>query len=128
MAAVIDSYSKVMVASAIPDKKSPTICNCFKNNILFRFGAPIEIMCDRGGKFMGAFNCLCEEHKVLIVRGGVYSPTTQGVVERANRTLENAILTYSAGRPEVWEDHLALAVFSVNATRQATTVSRLFTS
>jgi hypothetical protein len=35
--------------------------------------------------------------------------------------LEHALLTYSAGKPDEWEQHLSKTVFSMNATRQTTT-------
>jgi hypothetical protein len=45
----------------------------------------------------------------------------QKEVESANRTLETAIPAYSVGNPNLWGNYLQQAVFSMNASRQATT-------
>jgi hypothetical protein len=97
------------------------VVHWFETKILYAFAAPYEVMCDCGGKFLGAFQEVCNDHSIKITRGSAYHPETQGLVERANQTLERALATMTGNASNTWESHLHKAVFGINATPQAST-------
>nr|AAL31082.1 putative polyprotein [Oryza sativa Japonica Group] len=60
---------------------------------------------DRGGEFFSnEFDLFCEEHGIIHERTSLYSPESNGIAERKNRTLTdlvNAMLD-TAGLPKAW--------------------------
>jgi len=121
IAVAVDSYTKMVIANSLPNKSAAAVVSWFKNSILYKTGCPYEVNCDRGGEFMAEFQQLCDQHSIKITRGSAYHPQTQGLVERANQTLECALSKLTNDEPSLWEQHLQQAVFSMNASRQAST-------
>nr|AAN64998.1 Putative gag-pol polyprotein [Oryza sativa Japonica Group]ABF95728.1 retrotransposon protein, putative, Ty1-copia subclass [Oryza sativa Japonica Group] len=66
---------------------------------------------DRGGEFFSnEFDLFCEEHGVIHERTPLYSPESNGIAERKNRTLTdlvNAMLD-TAGLPKAWWEEALL--------------------
>jgi transposase InsO family protein len=121
IAVAVDSYTKMVVAGALPNKSAASVVSWFETRILYMYGAPLQVMCDRGGEFMGAFQDMCEAHGIKISRGSAYHPQTQGLVERANQTLEKALAAYTGDQHDTWETALHKATFSMNACKQGST-------
>jgi transposase InsO family protein len=117
----VDSYSKMVVTGALPNKTADSVVRWFERSIMYTYGAPLQVMCDRGGEFMGAFQQLCDNHYIKISRGSAYHPQTQGLVERANQSLEKALAAYAGDQEEMWESYLHKATFSLNACKQGST-------
>ena len=77
-----------------------------------------RVRSDRGGEyFSNEFNLFCEEHGIIHERTPPYSPESNGVVERKNRTLTemvNAMLE-TAGLPwEWWDEAMLTACHTLN--------------
>ena len=67
-------------------------------------GCPREIMCDWGTEFAGNFTTECLNHRIRMVRSAPYSPFSNGIVERSNRTLKEAIraMLLECGGSDAW--------------------------
>ncbi len=121
IAVAVESYSRYVVAGALHNKWSKTVCSWFKNDVICKYGAPMEVQCDRGGEFMGDFAKMCTAYCIKLTRGAPYHPQSQGLVERANRTLLAGILKALGDDAMHWHEHLPAAVFGMNACKQAST-------
>ena len=85
-----------------------------KNRIL----QPKAIQTDNGSEFKGSFNKLIEDKGIKHIYGEPYHSTSQGVVERMNRTIRNKILKLKLlnNGDNVWADKMDEIEFSINAT------------
>ena len=77
-----------------------------------------RVRSDRGGEyFSNEFNLFCEEHGIIHERTPSYSPESNGVAERKNRTITemvNAMLE-TAGLPwEWWAEAMLTACHTLN--------------
>jgi hypothetical protein len=87
---------------------------------VFRFhGLPAVLRTDRGPQFTGQFFTelfrLCGTQQAF---GTAYHPQSQGLTERANHTVIEALRHYLRGVFEDWEDHLAAVEFAYNHSVQ----------
>jgi hypothetical protein len=82
-----DCFTKWTEAIAIPDQESRTIIT-FINEIVSRFGTPLQIHSDQGTNFESkAFKDMCEFLHIDKTRTSSMRPQANGSVERFNRTL-----------------------------------------
>jgi len=77
-----------------------------------------RVRSDRGGKyFSNNFTSFCEEHGIIHERTSPYSPQSNGVAERKNRTLTdlvNAILDIAGLSKEWWGEAILTACHVLN--------------
>jgi len=83
-----------------------------------RITQPRAIQTDNGTEFKGSFNEEIEERDMKHIYGEPYHSTSQGVVERMNRTVRNKILKLKLLNQDnnVWADKMDEIEFSINAT------------
>jgi hypothetical protein len=79
---------------------------------------PKTIQTDNGTEFKGEFNKTITDKGIKQIYGEPYHSTSQGVVERMNRTIRNKILKLKLlnGGDNVWADKMDEIEFSINAT------------
>mgnify|MGYP005989309477 FL=1 len=83
-----------------------------------RITEPRAIQTDNGTEFKGSFNEEIEERDIKHIYGEPYHSTSQGVVERMNRTVRNKILKLKLLNKDnnVWASNMDVIEFSINAT------------
>ena len=78
---------------------------------------PSQILTDRGSNFESQlFNELCRCLHIDHVRTTAYKPSTNGMVERFNRTLNSILGKVIAVNQRDWDQHLPYAVAAYRAT------------
>lgn len=61
---------------------------CFNN-----YGYPKQVGCDNGTEFINkTVMNFFESKNIILVKGMVYNPHSQGLIERAHRTVKNALI------------------------------------
>ena len=77
-----------------------------------------KLRSDRGGEYIvGTLSSFCEEHGIIHELTPPYSPQSNGVAERKNRTLMDMVnaMLVSSGLPEhFWEEAILSACFILN--------------
>ena len=102
----VDSHSKFGWNFPIENKTSDCVLRCLRQ-IFKNFGPPIILHSDNGKEFKNLrVKNLCLEYNIQHVFGKPYKPTTQGQVERFNRTIKHALL-----KRMVFEDRKDWSVF-----------------
>ncbi|XP_067029790.1 KRAB-A domain-containing protein 2-like [Acropora muricata] len=83
---VIDHHTKFVNSHPLHAKSEDEVLDAVKNYCL-SYGYPKKIRTDNGGEFCNAkLKLFREENQIKLSHGAPRTPTTQGLVERSNRT------------------------------------------
>jgi len=118
----IDYFTKWIEAEAIKDKAMGTVARFLYTNILCRHSCPETIITDQGREFCNSLNeelmRLCGgRHRVT----SPYHPQANGLVERANRSIKNAMLKVLKSRVDEWPHVLPGVLFAQRTSVHAST-------
>ena len=113
---IIDQFTKWVECHAIPDQTAQKVCVTLIDNFISRFGIPSEIHSDQGKNFDGSlFRALCRALEISKTRTTPYHPSSNGQVERYNRTVLQAIRSYIGGNQRLWDVHLPIISMAVRS-------------
>ena len=85
----------------------------FIKEIVLRYGAPEDIVTDRGSIFTSAFwSEVCYQLHVKRRLSTAFHPQTDGQTERQNQTLEHYLRVYCSERQDDWAELLPIAEFA----------------
>ena len=114
---VIDYNTRFMVAAATRNFKAATVIKFMDDRIIHTFGAPRIIITDRGPQLMSKdFRTWIASRNIDHRKTSCYKPSTNGCVERANRTLKLMMAGYVNQGHDNWSKCLAMALFAYNTT------------
>jgi transposase InsO family protein len=116
-----DSFSKWVEAAAIPNKQAKTIAKFFLERIIAQHGCPVVLQTDQGTEFQGDLQTLLKEFHIEHVVSSAYRPTSNGLVERMNQTLQQSLLKMVNDEKERWEDELPRVLLGYRAARHCST-------
>ncbi|GET60683.1 DDE-type integrase/transposase/recombinase [Rhizophagus irregularis DAOM 181602=DAOM 197198] len=109
-------------ARALPNAKASSVVSFFYEDIICRHGCPKEILTDRGTHFVNEMlNSLCQELGVKHQLSTAYHPQTNGLVERFNQTLCEALAKYANENKDDWDVYLSSVLFAYRTKRHNTT-------
>ncbi|KFD69273.1 hypothetical protein M514_18422 [Trichuris suis] len=118
----VDHLSKWVEAKAVPDTSTENVANFLLNEIVLRHGTPAKVITDRGTAFTSTK--MAEVMEALGIQHGMttaYHPQTNGLVERANRTLASILAAYVNDVHRNWDDVVPFARFAMNTAKQEST-------
>ena len=109
---IMEYLTKFPVLYPITSKSADEIARHFLN-YLCMFGPPAEILTDQGGEFVNSvLSSLCTNLGIEKRLTSSYSPATNGMVERWNRTFIRSLETHAADHPEDWDLYLPYVAFA----------------
>jgi hypothetical protein len=121
IAHLIDHATKMTFAIALKEKTMNAV-RAWLNTLWAAEGKPCILHTDNGGEFKSAVEKECRRWGVRMVHGRPYTPTTQGVIERANQSLRQALWRLMLSLHTVdWVYTLPQAVNARNLRRHTTT-------
>ena len=110
---VVDHFTHWVEALAVPDVTAETTARVLLSEVYCRYGIPTEILTDRGSAFVSQ---LFEEMQLLLgYRHRIttaYHPSSNGMVERFNRTLKGMIRSLVNGSTNMWDEYLHWCCFA----------------
>ena len=117
-----DYFTKWPEAVALPSKESDVVAEAIYNKWYLRYGLPQTIHTDQGNEFTN------DLLKRLNSRSTVdhqfttpYNPSSNGEVERFNRTLIESLSCYTEQSPSLWHRHLDGVLFAYRTSVHAAT-------
>lgn len=97
---VVDHYTKFSWLFALQRKQTEEVAGAL-TNLFWMFGFPSVPHSDNGKEFKSkTMSELCGKHNIKQVHGAPRTPSTQGLVERNNRTVKENILNILKERDE----------------------------
>jgi hypothetical protein len=119
---LIDYLSRYLEVEAVPSTDSESVVNFFKTRIFARFGWPSTVISDAGTAFSShQFQDFMEMERIRHIMASVEHPQTNGLVEKANFTIANALAAYVNFDHTDWDLHIPEAIFAINTAKQETT-------
>ena len=114
---VIDHFSKWLAVAPIRNKKAETVANVLKHLILPALPRiSLKLLSDNGGEFKGKeFEEVLNEFKIDHLYSTPYMPTSNGCVERMNRTVTELLKGLESSQVE-WDVNVATVVTTYNNT------------
>ena len=104
---VVDSFSRWCEAFALKDQTATTVDRVLYEQIFTRYGAPRELISDRGTQFMSKLVAeLCNVFAVKRHCTSAYHPQTNASCERMNSTIGQALRAYVKDDQSDWPSML----------------------
>jgi len=119
----IDRLTKMVVL--VPSKTTCTakqFAQLFLEHVVQHHGVPRLLLSDRGPQFNGTF--LKAFAKLLGCQSRMttsHRPSTNGLVERVNRVIEEILRSYVSHLPDDWDTLLPLVAFAINNSKHTAT-------
>ena len=114
---MMDQFSKFVEAVAIPNQEAKTVAKALVDNVIVRYGTPLQILSDRGTNFESTlFHELCIILKIDKIRTTSYHPSTNGMLERFDRTLNSMLARVVSDNQKDWCLHLPKVMAAYRAT------------
>ena len=114
---VVDYFMRWVEAFPLPDQTAETVARSFIHDFVCRFGAPLEVHSDQGRNFESClFKEACRLLEITKTRTTPYHPSSNGLVERYNRTLGTLIRTYLDQHHNDWDQYIPLLTSAYRST------------
>ncbi|XP_048252488.1 uncharacterized protein LOC125380443 [Haliotis rufescens] len=113
----VDSFSRWIEAFPLHTQDAVEVATKLFNEVFTRYGAPRTLVTDRGRQFTSKLvNAICEIFEVKHHFTSSYHPQTNGMVERRNSTIAQALKSYCKPDQSNWADILPCVLMSMRNT------------
>ena len=117
-----DYFTKFPFAFAMPDQTADRIARTLVQNIFSVFGPPEILHSDQGRNFESTIlRSVCEALGIKKTRTVPYHPSSDGLVERMNRSILQLLRSVVGDHPVDWEDHLPFVLYMYRTSTHTTT-------
>jgi len=100
---VVDAFTKWVEAYALPDQEASTCMTAAYNEFFARFGLPRQLHSDQGRNLESALvRELCSLTGIHKTRTTPFHRRSDGLTERANRTLLQMLQAVTDDHPQEW--------------------------
>ena len=118
----VDYATNWPIARAVPVASQEAVADFIYEEIVLKFGCPVEILTDRGANFCGGVvnqytKRLQTEHKLT----SAFHPRTNSKVERLNGVFKAMLRKYVNGALHRWDDFINAAIWSCRIRVHSTT-------
>lgn len=104
-----DYFTRWMEAYPMPQQNAENVAEKLVHEFISRFGVPLEIHSDQGRNFQSQlFAQVCKLLDVAKTRTTPYHPSSNGMIERFNRTLAGMIRSFVNSNTNNWDYYINL--------------------
>ena len=104
---IVDQFTKWVECIPLPTQTAEETARAAVDQFFTRFGFPFQIYSDQGRNFESKlFKELCKALQIHKARTTPYRPSSNGQVERYNRTLLDAVRCFIGKKQDEWDIHL----------------------
>lgn len=108
-----DYCTKWVEAIALKDNKAESVASFLYNNIMTRFGCPVEIVSDQGVNFLNkVIKLLTQTHMISHKKSSVYYPQANGLAESSNKILVKILKKTVSENRRDWDLKLNSALWA----------------
>jgi len=117
-----DYFSKWVEIWPLPKHDAATVARALVTQVFSKYGAPARLHSDQGREFESRlFAELCKLWRIDKTRTAPYTPWSDGMVERVNRSIQAMLKPHLEAHREDWDQWLWAVAQAYNATVHAST-------
>src|ERR1041384_3460121 len=118
----MDYLTKWPEARAVTNIKATTVAKFIYEDIICRHGTPTILLSDRGTNFMSDIvKELCNNFQIKHHKSSAYRPQTNGMIERFNRTIGEALAKITSYKYKEWDEILPSVLLAYRTMKHGTT-------
>jgi transposase InsO family protein len=118
----IDYATRWVVAKAVKSMETTVVIEFLYEEIMINYGAPHEIITDRGKSFLSAGIQEFERiHGIDHMLTAPYHPQTNGMIERMHAMIKHSLTTLTKETPSRWDEFLLQTIFALRTRTHAVT-------
>ena len=118
----MDYLTKWPEAKPVPSATAEQVATFLYKDIISRHGCPNRILSNQGTHFKNRMIAhLLQKFKIKQIFSTPYHPQTNGLVERFNRTLCEALAKLSNDHKDDWDQYIAPTLFAYRTSKHSTT-------
>ncbi len=118
----VDYATNWPIARALPVASTEAVADFLYEEIMMKFGCPVEILTDRGANFTsGLLKAYSKRVKMNHKLTSAYHPRANAKVERFNGVLKDMLRKYTNGAIHRWDDFVNAALWACRIRVHATT-------
>jgi hypothetical protein len=118
---IIDRFTRYAEAVAVTDVSAKTTAEAIAERILCRYGIPEVMLSDRGTSFTSEiFSHMLKVLGIKQIKTTAYHPSSNGAVERFNKTLKKTLKLWVNQQQTDWDLLLPFALFAYNTAVHST--------
>lgn len=119
---VVDYFSKWPEAYCVPDQEATTVAKVLVDNWISRYGVPLQIHSDQGTNFTSAvFVGVCQLLGIEKTRTTPLHPSSDGMVEKMNRTILNHVSLFVSRNQQDWDQKVPIFLLAYRSAVHETT-------
>ena len=103
----VDQFTKWVSCIPLPNQTAVSVAGKFFEHFIALLGCPLQIHTDQGRNFDGRyFQALCDLLEIVKTRTTPYRPSSNGQVERYNRSVLQFVRCFLEGKQGQWDRYL----------------------
>ena len=119
---VSDYFTKWAHAIPLKTHNATHVAEELVSQLIAIFGVPLQLHSDKGTNFESrVFQEVCRLFGIDKTRTTSRRPQSDGMVERANRTVQKMIASYVSDKQDDWDEHLPLLMLAYRSSVHETT-------
>ena len=118
--AAIDAFTHWCILEPISNKTTKNVISVVEKSIIGQFLKPEIIVCDQGTEFSSYdFKNFCHEQNIQLHLCAAYHHASNGMVERLNLQVGNALRCLMIENKGSWDEHIEDIMMSLNTTKHS---------
>jgi len=114
---ITDYFTKWVELYPMKDQTAQTIATIFVNEFISRYGLVRQIITDQGRQFESSlFQEICRILDIDKVRTSAFRPSSNGQIERINRTILDMLSKYVSVNQRDWDQYLPLLLLAYRSS------------
>ena len=110
-------FTKWVDAIPMKTQEASYVATKLVNRFISIFGVPMQLHTDLGSNFESkVFKEVCKLLGIDKTRTTVRRPQSDGMVERANRSIQNMMSSYISDKQDDWDEHLPLLMLAYRSS------------
>jgi len=114
---MVDQFTKWVECVPLPSQKAEVAAKAAIDTFFTRFGYPFQLFSDQGRNFQSkVFEAVCKALQIHKARTTPYRPSSNGQVERFNRTLMDAVRCFIGKTHNKWDEKVQQIAGAIRAS------------